>query len=92
MEGGSSSGSGSSDVGIPALPSLSVIYWRTPCLLGRACQLLNEFGHVKGSSFVVYSLYGPNCGPTSDRKHKTKRVPFGERWEGPACQGEGNML
>ena len=56
MEGGSSSGSGSSDVGIPALPSLSVTYWRTPCLLGPACQLLNGFGHVRGSSSVVYSV------------------------------------
>ena len=53
---GSSSGSGSSDVGIPALPSLSITYWRTPCLLGPACQLLNGFGHVRGSSSVVYSL------------------------------------
>ena len=56
MEGESISGSGSSDVGIPALPSLSVTYWRTPCLLGPACQLLNGFGHVRGSSSVVYSL------------------------------------
>ena len=56
MEGASSSGSGSSDVGIPALPSLSVTYWWTPCLLGPACQLLNGFGHVRGSSSVVYSL------------------------------------
>ena len=57
MEGGISSGSGSSDVGIPTLPSLSVTYWRTPCLLGPGCQLLNGFGHVRGSSSVVYSLY-----------------------------------
>ena len=56
MEGGSSSGSGSSDIGIPTLPSLSVTYWQTPCLLGPACQLLNGFSHVKGSSSEVYSL------------------------------------
>ena len=102
MEGGSSSGSGSSDVGIPASPSLSVTYWRAPCLLGPACQLLNGFGHVRGSSSVVLPLFlftplkmtraGEGGGLLStavpQASENARRSPFHSvsDMEGPACQ------
>ena len=42
---------------------------------------MTRAGEGEGRRFAL------NCGPTSERKRKTKCVPFGGDVEGPACWG-----
>ena len=74
-----------------ARPRMSVTQWVRPrqgILIRSILPLflftphkMTQTGEGEGRRFAL------NCGPTSERKHKTKRVPFGERRGGSSVPG-----